>query len=254
MRVRSRFGRGDALLEGGHQLLDRGPPGRGRLLGGALRRRAFGEHAEKLLPVGVGVRVGIPFRLQGLDERDREVQLPLVDLDAVQVGSEIGRVSDLVAEEHRLDGQHLLHRADRHEVRLGSQHEPPDPDPPRLAHRVMEQDVRLGRLGRHRDRVVALVEVDGVDLLELDEILDVDGSAPFGTDPLELLPRHRHEFALVGLDAAHDVIPRDRRLDGSRGGRALLARAVASSSPAASDAGSSFGSDGGPRSASTTRW
>ena len=145
---------------------------------------------------------------------------------AVQVGSELGRISDLVAEEHRLDGQHLLHRSDRHEVRLGPQHEPPDPDPPRLAHRVVEQDVGLGRLGRHRDRVVALVEGHGVDLLELDEILDVDRTAPSGADPLELLLRHRDELALVGLDASNDVLPRDRRLDGSRAPRSLLARAL----------------------------
>ena len=32
------------------------------------------------------------------------------------------------------------------------------------------------------------------------------------------------DVALVGFDTAHDVIPRDRRLDGSLGGSALLAR------------------------------
>src|SRR6185503_4902393 len=109
------LGRGDALLEGGHQLLDRRPARRGRLTLGAPRRRSIREHAEELLSVRVGVPAGIPLRPQGLDERDREVQLALVDLDVVQAGSELGRISDLVAEEHRLDGQDLLHRSDRDE-------------------------------------------------------------------------------------------------------------------------------------------
>src|SRR5919106_375628 len=115
-------------------------------------------------------------------------------------------VTHLVAEEQSLHGEHLVHRPDRDEVRLGAKHETADANPARLAHGPVEEHVRPGGLGRLRHRDVGLVELDRVDVLQRHEVLDVDRVAPLRADPLDLLVRDQDHVALLRLgrrDQAH---------------------------------------------------
>jgi hypothetical protein len=57
--------------------------------------------------------------------------------------------------------------------------------------------------------VVGVVVEDRVDLLEVDEVLDVDGAGPLGVERLELLRRDDHVAVLRELVALHDVVVGD---------------------------------------------
>ena len=83
------------------------------------------------------------------------------------------RRHDLVVEEHRLHHQDVAGRADRDELLLGAQHDAGDGDLVGLLHRPQQEPVRLRR-ALVGDEVVRVVVVDGVDLVEVDEVLDVD--------------------------------------------------------------------------------
>ena len=73
-------------------------------------------------------------------------------------------VADLVFEEHRLEHEHLLGRANGDQVLLVAQHEGRDADLLRLEHRLQQQRVRaVGALALRRE-VVGLAKEDRVDL------------------------------------------------------------------------------------------
>ncbi len=55
------------------------------------------------------------------------------------------------------------------------------------------------------DEVVAVLEEKGVDVRQLDELLDVDAAAGLGRQRLELFGLHDHVLASVDLVALHDL-------------------------------------------------
>jgi len=57
-----------------------------------------------------------------------------------------------------------------------------------------------------RQQVVALAEVDRVDLVQVDEVQDVDRLGQLDVEAVEVLLLERHEAALLDLEAAHDVV------------------------------------------------
>ena len=84
-----------------------------------------------------------------------------------------------------------------------------DPDLAGLGERADEQPVRLLRALRGQE-VVRLAVVDRVDLLERDEVADVDRVRQLDVEPVEVLVAELDVAALVDLEAADDVVARDR--------------------------------------------
>src|SRR5207237_10259309 len=100
-------------------------------------------------------------------------------------GARLG-ASALVGVILRLQEPQSLVRAQRGEMLRGADHDLRDPDLAGLLERAYEQAIGLLRpLGRQE--VVRLAEVDGIDLLEVDEIEDVDGMSQLDVEPVEIL-------------------------------------------------------------------
>jgi hypothetical protein len=78
-------------------------------------------------------------------------------------------------------------------------------DPTGLLERPHEEPVRLlAALLRHV--VVRLPEVDGVDLVERDEVADVDRMRELDVEAVEVLGLDRDEAPLLELERADDVV------------------------------------------------
>ena len=141
--------------------------------------------------------LGIEVRGERVDQLLGHLDLALVELAAVlgdDVLAELVGSYDLVGEAHRGHRQDVVGRADRGEVLAVSQHEARDGDLLRVAHRLHEQ--RVGLLGALVGaEVVRVVEVDGVDVVEVDEVLDLDRPRLLRVDLLELVARDRPRTA-----------------------------------------------------------
>ena len=162
----------------------------------------------------VGELRRIPLHGQRLDELLGDVDLPL--RDGVWPGTPYERscVANLVAEEQRLERENPFHRPERDEVRLGSEHEPADPNPTGLRERPQEQAVGLLR-PLPRRHVVGLLEVHRVDLLEPDEVLEVDHPARRRPRTLDLLGLEEHVGLGLDLVAPDEILVRDLGLLGT---------------------------------------
>ena len=116
----------------------------------------------------------------------------------------IGR-EHLVGVAHRLEHEHAVDGADRDERLLRAHHEPPDRDLALLLHHVGEQAVGLRRfLVGHEE--VGVLEVDGVDVDEVDEVLDLDLAARLRRQRRELVGLDDHVAARLELVALHDLV------------------------------------------------
>ena len=115
---------------------------------------------------------------------------------------------DLVVEEHRLHHQDVAGRADRDELLLGAQHDAGDRDLVGLLHRPEQQPVRLRR-ALVGDEVVRVVVVDGVDLVEVHEVLDVDRARLLRVQRVELVGRDDDVAVLRQLVALDDLVVAD---------------------------------------------
>ena len=89
---------------------------------------------------------------------------------------------------------------------LGPQHEAGNADPVRALHRLDQQRVRLRRAAIGHQVVGALV-IDGIDLRQIDEVLDLDRLVGAGVERFQLLARHRDVSSLAELEALDDVLP-----------------------------------------------
>ena len=203
---------GEALLEGGHQV---GGLGRLGLVGGRaddlLARGLVLEHLEQLLAVLVAVLVGLEVGGERLDQLLRHVELALLGLRRLlgeDVVAQVLGLRHLVVEAHRRHRQDVVHRADRGEVLLVAKDEAGDRDLAGVAHRLDEQGV--GLLGALVGaEVVGLLEVDGVDLVEVDEVLDLDRAGLLRVEVRELLARQGHVLVGGELVALDDVVVGD---------------------------------------------
>jgi len=83
-----------------------------------------------------------------------------------------------------------------------------DPDLAGLVQGLPEQRVGL-RAGLLRDEVVGLLVQHGVDLLEIDELLDVDRARGLDRDRLEVVVGQDHVAILLVLVPLHDVLVAD---------------------------------------------
>src|SRR5712691_4882218 len=126
------------------------------------------------------------------------------DLDLLVEDLELGG-PDLVRPEHRLQHEDVVLEAKRAEVLLLPQGDLGHRHPAVLRHRLPKQRVRLhpGFLGDH---VIRLLEVEGIDLLEVDELHDVDGPAGLHGDGGEVPVLQHDVLVLLVLVALHDVL------------------------------------------------
>ena len=113
----------------------------------------------------------------------------------------------LVGVAHGLEAQHAVDRPDGDQRLLRAQHEAADRDLVLVLHHLGEQAVGLGRvLVGHQ--VVRLLEVHGVDLGEVDEVLDLDLPARLGLERGELVGLDHHVVAVLELVALDDLVVR----------------------------------------------
>jgi hypothetical protein len=97
-------------------------------------------------------------------------------------------------------------------VRLRPKNESPDPGAPRPLHRADQQDIRLlSTVLRSND--VALLEVDRIDVVQVDEVLDVDRSAPLGLDGSDLVIHEKNDRPVIAFGASQQVFVRDPLFD-----------------------------------------
>src|SRR5207245_1898729 len=140
----------------------------------------------------------------------RRTNRPMPTTPTPRSAARRGRSAGLVREEERLERERIAKRPDGHDVRLGPEDKPSDPDHAGTLHRAKEQ--RVGLLGSHspggRDVIALLVE-DGVDVGETHELLDLDRPAALRSDRHELVVGDSHEVARRHLEAPHDVLALD---------------------------------------------
>ena len=201
------LGRGDGGLERGHQV---------RHLLGLLRRgvdhhrlalRLALDQIEHAVAVLVAVLPGLEVRHQGLDQLLGHRQLALAGLDVAVDRDLVERVGrdDLVGEEHGLHRDHPAVRPQGHQVLLGAQHHARDAHPARVLHGVEQKLVGLGRAGV-RHEVIGMVVEDRIDLIELDEVLDVDGPGLLGFERVQLVGADRHVAIRGDLVTLDDLL------------------------------------------------
>ena len=119
----------------------------------------------------------------------------------------IGR-EHLVGVAHRLEHEHAVDRADRDERLLRPHHEAADRDLALLLHDVDEQ--AIGLLGALvGDQEVRVLEVHGIDLGEVDEVLDLDLAARLGRERGELVGLHDDVAARLDLVTPDDAVVAD---------------------------------------------
>src|SRR5216117_1647298 len=114
-----------------------------------------------------------PLRRHRGDELPSGLDLTVRDRKVRETGGQLSRAPHLISEEQGLQGERVLQRANGDDVRFGPQDEPTDPDHSRALHRTQEE--RVGLLGAHpanRPDVIALLVEDGIDISEVDELLD----------------------------------------------------------------------------------
>jgi hypothetical protein len=168
------------------------------------------DQVEQLLAVLVAVLVRVEVGGQRIDQLLRHLDLALVDPHLVvrEHAVEVVGLDDLVGEAHRGHSQHAVHRSDRRQVLLVSQHEARDRDLALLLHRLDEQRVSLLGAGVGTE-VVGLVEVDRVDLVEIDEVLDLDRAGLLRVELLELLAGQHDVLVGADLIALDDLLVGD---------------------------------------------
>ena len=118
--------------------------------------------------------------------------------------------ADVLGEEERLEQERAGPGTDEAEVLLAPEDELADRGHPRLLHRAQQEDVRLSlRVGVGGCEVVGAVEVDGVDVLELDEAQDRDRLRAGQRDGLEIGLLDEDVLALGELPALDELVGLD---------------------------------------------
>src|SRR5438067_4814614 len=124
-----------------------------------------------------------------------------------------------------LETASAFHRGRTAEILLGAQHELRHAHLAGLLHRLDQQRVRLGGAPVGHQVVRALV-IDGIDLLEIDEILDLDRLGRARIERFQFFARDRDVAALGDLESLDDVLPRHFLPVGAADALLLDARAV----------------------------
>src|SRR5436190_16951642 len=200
--------RGEALLQGLHEVDDLPARLLRRLLGDdLLALRLALEQRQHLLAVVVLVLLDVEVRRQRSDQLLGHLQLALARLGPrVRQRLQVFLGDDFVRVEHGGDRQRVLHGTDRRQVLLGAQDEAGDADLPRALHRLDQQRVRL--VGPAvRDQVVGVVVVDGIDLRQVDEVLDRDRLGRARVERLQFFLGDGDVAALADLESLDDVLP-----------------------------------------------
>ena len=177
---------------------------------GYAGRRSGLDQLEYALAVGVPVAGRLPRLGEKRDQLLRHLQLALRDRFGDREVVDLGLAADLVGEEERLQHQRARRGADRREIFLRTKDEPSDGDLARVLHRPNEQGVRL--LGAHASLgsdEVALLEVHGVDVHEVDELLDLDGLGLLGAEGPQLVGIEEYELVAVDLVSLDEVLVGD---------------------------------------------
>ena len=104
-----------------------------------------------------------------------ELQFRLLDLGAGYRLVDLRLRADVLRQEERLEQERVALRADQAEVLGAAEDEPTDAAHAGLLHRLEQEDVGPPlRGGRRRREVIGAIEVDGIDLVEVDEARDVN--------------------------------------------------------------------------------
>ena len=119
------------------------------------------------------------------------------------ISRSLGR-DELVGEAHRVQGDHILERAQRDQVGLVVEDEAADPDPVRALQRRVQQQVGLVAELAGAE-VVGAVVVDRVDLLAPGEVLDLDHVRAGAVGRGDLLLGERHVGAGADFEAFHGL-------------------------------------------------
>ena len=210
LRLLSALRRRQALLQRLHEVDDLAPGLLGGRLGDDLLALGLAlEQRQHLLAIVVLVFADVELRRQGLDQLLGHLQLALARL-GVRVGQAFELVlgDDFIGVQHGGDRQRLPQRPDRREVLLGAQNEATDADLVGPLHGFAEERVGL-RGAAIRHQVVRARVVDGIDLGQLDEVLDLDRLGRLGIERLELLAGDGDVASLADLESLDDVLPGD---------------------------------------------
>src|ERR1700687_497151 len=209
LRVRPGAGFGDALPQPLHQV-------HGVALLLAARRLPDGELAfggEELLEgLTILVRVpgGVPFLRREVVDQEAG-HLDLGGLLARSGNGQGARVPQFVEGTKHLERESPFSREERREEGFRAEVKPCDSDAARVVQRVAQDAVGF-LASLHRGEVVRLLEREGIQRPELDELKDVDAAVSFAElllDFLELLLLDDSIFVLLDLVSLHDLVVRD---------------------------------------------
>ena len=206
MTTASLPGRGHRGLEGRHQVHHLVVGGRLGRSGHHLSAGVLGVHqVEHVLAVGVAVAARLPLGRQRRHQLLGHRQFAFGDLDALELVElgEVGRGVELVLVDHHRQEQPAVDRPHDGHVLLGAHHEAGDGHLAGLLHRRHQQCVglRAAPVGRH---VVGPVEVDGIHLGEVHELLEVDGVGGPWLQRGQVVLGDHHVAALGDLVALRD--------------------------------------------------
>ena len=201
-------GLGEAGLEGGGEVDDRGPR---RSLGLEHGGAPGGLLLDDLLdarPVLVGVLLGLEVVAERFDEALGHLQLLVGDLHAFQLLELLdrGRLDQLVREHERRQREVGAVGPDRCQILLLAHHEPADADTAGAGHRVRQQGVGLGVLVRQDE--VRRIEHQRVDVDLRHERLEVDLLRLHRLQRGEIVVGERDVTAATEVVALDDVLGR----------------------------------------------
>ena len=166
----------------------------------------FLDERLDLLSMCVVVLPRVPLVGHGLEQQLGHGQLALAELDRVgHFGQLFLRRADLVGEVHRLELQHIVIRTDGDRVLLVSHDHRPDGHLVCGVHDLSQKLVGLGGRLTLRRQVVGRPEVDGVDLMEIDEIGDLDEPRLLRLSRLQLFVAQDHVLPAAQVEAPDDV-------------------------------------------------
>jgi hypothetical protein len=170
-----------------------------------LARGLAVDELEDLVAVGVLVALRLERLGERLDELLGHAQLALAHVDAVHVLDtvELCRVVDLVGVHHGRHDQHPVLGSQRRQVLLGAHHEAGDRHLALLLHGALQEGVGLAGALVRRHVVRGVVE-HGVDLREVDELLDVDRAGRLGVEGGQLVVANQDVLARRQLVALGD--------------------------------------------------
>ncbi len=180
-----------------------------------MARDLLADDLGELLAVVVLVLADLEALGHVLDELQGEIELALARLLGRRE-LELAHAAHLVREAHELEEDRVAVGLDAGEVLPRADDELRDAHLAGLAERLAQE--RVGALAAFLGLEVARpLEVLGVDLLGLDEVLDVDRRAPRDVRLLEVLLGELDERAVGLLDPLHDVLPGDLLVAGLAG-------------------------------------